>query len=581
MDSRAFLSGAGLAAIMLIASRAAGATPQSCVTDAVGLDSAGLQPPGPTNLGYRNSLSADGRHVVFTSYSPLVPQDTDSIRDAYVRDRQSGVVELVSVSSLGVKGLAFSGAGDISPDARFVTVNSDAWNLVAGDTNNHEDVFLRDRSSGQTWRASVGDNGQQGNQGGIGGPLSADGRFVAFWSFSTNFVPGDTNNTMDVFLYDHVLGTSKCLTVGLSGGTGNGISGYPVMSADGGFVAFGSAASNLVSGDTNGIDDAFLYDRTTNILSIVSLTSTGELGDAPSGPWAISADGRYVVFESSGSNFVPGDTNNQADLFLRDRTLSTTTRISVSSTGMQADSESHNGRISANGRFIAFESYAGNLVPGPKGWKIFVHDVWLHTTTLVSQSTTGVYPNNQCLRPSISPDGTCVAFNSDANNLIQGGDTNSFTTDVMVRECSYPGALTYCVPKTSSIGCIPAINGAGTASLSSALPFDVHADGVINRKNGLLTYSVSGQTLVPFGGGALCVAPPLKRSPLLASGGSLPPAWDCSGSFHFDFNAWIQSGIDPVLVQGQMVWAQYWYRDPGFAAPDNVGLTDAVEFTIE
>ncbi|MCC6409201.1 MAG: hypothetical protein IT453_18730 [Planctomycetes bacterium] len=510
-----------------------------------------------------------------------MPQDTDSIYDVYVRDRVNGIVELISVSSSGVKGQAFSSAGDISPDGRFVTFTSDATNLISNDTNNSPDSFVRDRLGGQTWRVSVGDNGQQGNQGGVGGSISADGRFVAFWSSSTNLGPPDANGANDTFVFDRLAGKSECVSVTPLGSTGNGGSGSTVMSSDGNYVAFGSTASDLVAGDSNGTGDAFVYERATKKLSIVSLTSTGAAGNGSAGPWAISADGRYVVFESTGSNFVPGDTNNQPDLFLRDRTLSTTTRISVSSAGMQADSESHNGRISANGRFIAFESYAGNLVPGPKGWKIFVHDAWLHTTTLVSQSTTGVYPNNQCLRPSISPDGTCVAFDSDANNLIQGGDTNSFTTDVMVRECPPSGAFTYCVPKTSSIGCIPAINGAGTASSSSALPFDVHANGVINRKNGLLTYSVSGQTLVPFGGGALCVAPPLKRSPLLASGGSLPPAWDCSGSFHFDFNAHIQSGVDPALVQGQMVWAQYWYRDPGFSAPDNIGLTDAVEFTIE
>ncbi|MCC6545513.1 MAG: hypothetical protein IT392_13635, partial [Nitrospirae bacterium] len=529
------------------------ASPQSCSTMVVSYDDAGVQAAWPSRTGYRNCLSTDGRLIAFSSQWSLMAADGDTISDVYVRDRAVQTLELVSVSSSAIKGNAASTCGDITPDGRYVSFSSDAFNLVTPDTNGAPDVFVRDRITGQTRRVSVGDVGQQGSAGGgsFGGSMSADGRFVVFWSFATNLTPGDTNNTSDVFLYDQTLGTAVCLSAGLGSGTGNAISGDPVISADGRCVAFGSSASNLVVGDANGFSDGFVYDRLSGSLSILTLTNGGGSSNSHSGVDCISADGRFVGFVSGATNLVTGDTNNRPDVFVRDRTLGTTSRVSVSSSGVQGDLESSRARISANGRFIAFESAAKNFFVGDgNGWDIFIHDAWLHTTTLVSQSTTGVHANNQCLRPSISPDGTCVAFDSDANNLIQGGDTNSFTTDVMVRECPPAGAFTYCVPKTSSIGCIPAINGAGTASSSSALPFDVHANGVINRKNGLLTYSVSGQTLVPFGGGALCVAPPLKRSPLLASGGSLPPAWDCSGSFHFDFNAHIQSGVDPALVQG-------------------------------
>jgi len=288
------------------------------------------------------------------------------------------------------------------------------------------------------------------------------------------------------------------------------------------------------------------------------------------------------VFGSGASNYVANDTNGATDIFVRDRFLGTTTRVSLGSGGVQGDATSSNARISANGRFIAFESAAKTFFQGDNnGWDIFVHDQWLHTTTLVSQSTSGVHANNQCLRPSISPDGTCVAFNSDANNLITGGDTNGFSTDVMVRECPPAGAFPYCVSKQNSLGCVPAINGAGMASSTSGFPFDIQANGVLNNKYGLLMYSVTGQALMSFGGGFLCVQPPLKRCPTIHSGGTPPPTWDCTGELHFDFNARIQSGIDPALTSGQQVWAQYWYRDPGYAAPDNIGLTDALEFTIE
>ncbi|MCK6445430.1 MAG: hypothetical protein L6Q99_03480 [Planctomycetes bacterium] len=500
----------------------------------------------------------------------------------YIRDRLNQTVELLSISSSGSKGNAASGGPDISPDGRFVCFSSDATNLVANDTNFLSDVFMRDRGTGQTWRVSVGKNGQQGNHNSFGASMSADGRFVAFWSFATNLTPGDGNNTSDIFLYDHSTGTSTCVSASINGGTGNGISGSPVISADGRYVAFGGSASDLVPSDTNGVADAFVYDRLNNATEVVSITNGGVQANGHSGAWAISADGRFVVVGSSATNLVAGDTNGSTDIFVRDRVLGTMIRASVSSSGVQGDFDSENARTSANGRFVVFESSAKNFFPGDNNnWDIFVHDTWLHTTTLVSQSTSGVHANDQCLRPSISPDGTCIAFDSDANNLIEGGDTNNFTTDVMVRECTYPGAFTYCVAKQSSIGCLAAINGAGTASSTSTLPFDLYANGVISRKNGLLTYSVSGQTQTLFAGGILCIAPPFKRSPVLNSGGTPPPTWDCTGSFHFDFNAHIQSGSDPTLVQGQTVWAQYWFRDPGYPAPNDVGLSDALEFTIQ
>lgn len=572
-----------VSATSAVASFVARSSPaQTCSTTVVSLDEAGVQAAWPSFTGYRNCLSSDGRLAAFSSQWSLMAIDGDTILDVYVRDRVGGALELLSVSSSGLKGNAASSCGDITPDGRHVSFSSDAFNLIAGDNNGASDVFVRDRLTGTTRRVSVGTSGQQGNQESFGGAMSADGRLVAFWSFATNLVPGDANGTSDVFLYDHATGVSKCLTLSVAGFTGNAISTIPVTSADGLWVGFSSDASDLVPGDTNGSTDAFIYECATGQVTIASLTSAGAQGNSNSGAYGISADGRFVAIGSGASNLVPGDTNNRADVFVRDRVLGTTIRVSVSSAGIQGDLDSVNSRMSANGRFVAFESSAKNFFPGDNnGWDIFVHDTWLHTTTLVSQSTSGVHANNQCLRPSISPDGTCVAFDSDANNLIDSADTNNFTKDVMVRECTYAGAFTYCVPKTSSIGCLSAINGAGTASSTSPLPFDVYANGVINRKNGLLTYGVTGQAMTLFGGGILCVAPPFKRSPVLNSGGTPPPTWDCTGSFHFDFNAHIQSGVDPSLVQGQTVWAQYWFRDPGFAAPNDIGLSDALEFTIQ
>lgn len=138
---------------------------------------------------------------------------------------------------------------------------------------------------------------------------------------------------------------------------------------------------------------------------------------------------------------------------------------------------------------------------------------------------------------------------------------------------------TYCTAKTNSLGCTPQIASFGTASASAPAGFHVYATNVLNRTPGLLVYGTSGRATTPFGGGTLCVAGPLRRTPVQNSGGSLVGV-DCSGTYHLDFASWIAAGNDPSLVAGVTVRAQYYSRDTGFAAPNNVGLTNAIEFTL-
>lgn len=552
---------------------------QSCSTTVESISDAGLQSTGHSLTGYRYCLSTDGRYVAFTTNGQLIAADTDLLDDAHVRDRVAGMTELISMSSAGTKGNNRSTAAEVTPNGQFVTFASYADNLVATDLNGRRDVFLRDRSAGLTILASVGDQGQQGDRDSVGGALSADGRYIAFWSASTNLVAGDTNGLDDVFVYDATTGTSTCISRNSAGQPAGG--NFPVISQDARYVAFFVNSAYGTCGPA-AFGNSIRVDRVTGAVDCLNLRPDGTPSVWDCFVTGLSADGRYAAFESSANDLVVGDTNNKSDVFVRDLLLGVTQRVSVSNTGVQGNNTSSNARISANGRFVAFETVASNLVAGANGgWRIVMRDRWTNKTILVSQSTSGAFANDQCIRPSISPDGTCVAFDSSATTLLDGGDMNGFTNDVLVRECVPSGAFSYCVPKSSSIACVPAINGAGTASASSSLPFDVYAGGVINRKFGLLTYSVTGQTLIPFGGGTLCIAPPFKRSPVLNSAGTPPPTWDCTGSFHYDFNAHIQGGVDPALVQGQMVWTQYWYRDPGFTAPDNIGLTDALEFTIE
>src|SRR5438445_496038 len=213
----------------------------------------------------------------------------------------------VSVASDGTEGNDVSLGSALSADGRFVAFDSAATDLVAGDTNGVSDVFVHDRQTGTTERVSVASDGTQGNDASFYSALSADGRFVAFDSDATNLVAGDTNGTTDVFVHDRQTGTTERVSVASGGGTqGNGKSGgffaFPALSADGRFVAFQSDAPNLVAGDTNGTTDVFVHDRQTGTTERVSVASGGSQGNGCSAGPVLSADGRFVAFHRPATN---------------------------------------------------------------------------------------------------------------------------------------------------------------------------------------------------------------------------------------------------------------------------------------
>ena len=250
-----------LPARLALAALLAAGEARAQVTVRVSIDSAGLQ---ANQFSQFPELSADGRYVVFGSYATnLVAGDTNGVADVFVRDRVAGTTERVSVSSAGVQGNVNSlDSTSISPDGRFVAFGSIASTLVAGDTNGGYDVFLRDRQLGTTERVSVQTGGAQALGGSLAGWTSADGRHVAFRSSADNLVAGDTNFSEDVFVRDRVLGVTERVNVGPGGLQANGSTfERPTISADGRFVAFASSASNLVPNDTNGRADIFVRDR--------------------------------------------------------------------------------------------------------------------------------------------------------------------------------------------------------------------------------------------------------------------------------------------------------------------------------
>jgi parallel beta-helix repeat protein len=432
-------------------------------------------------------VSADGRYVVFTSSaSDLVTSDNNGTGvsvggggvtvitspisdnngnvDVFERDLLLGTTTLVSVDSAGTA----SGSGDsddprVSADGRFVLFESSAPDLVAGYDPSASTgfgpgvrgigLFVHDMQSGVTELVSV-------NSAGAGGPfirydnghnynISADGRFVVFNSPYAGFVASDNNLADDVFVRDLVAHTTSLVSVSRDGASTGNLGSYdPVICADGRFVAFVSAASNLVTNDNNdynGGADIYVRDLQTGLTTVVTVNQIGDAsGSGPesgqsyvAGQFAISSVGRYVVFSSLAPNLVANDNNDRQDVFERDLLLGTTTLVSVTSAGTgSANQDSFMPRVSSDGRFVAFDSDAGDLVADGTSrgvGDVFVRDVIGGTTTLVSVNQTGTGDSNDgSTLEGLSADGRFVAFISDANDFV-AHDSNG-RADIFVRD---------------------------------------------------------------------------------------------------------------------------------------------------
>ncbi len=435
-----------LLALVLVASPSANAS--AGTTERVSVDSAGNQGTGGESRA--PVISADGRFVAFaSSASNLVAGDTNGVKDVFVHDRQTSATTRVSVDSEGNQGNDYSGEWgvDMSSDGRFVAFSSNASNLVPGDTNGAKDVFLRDRLMGVTELVSVNSASGQGNATSHRPAVSADGRFVAFESYASNLASGDANGVADIFVRDRQTGATTMVSVDSFGAQGDSFSERPDISGDGRYVAFESAASNLVSGDANGEWDVFVHDRDSDADAVfdepgavstvlVNVDSSGNqgTGGASSLP-AISADGRFIAFTSGAFNLVPWDSNGSADVFVRDRLMGTTEVVSVDSFGCQGNRSSATiPALNGDGRFVAFRSWASNLVQeDDNNWSdIFLHDRQTAATAMVSVDNSGAQGGGSSNLPSIDASGQLIAFESSASNLVPG-DTNS-TVDVFVHD---------------------------------------------------------------------------------------------------------------------------------------------------
>jgi hypothetical protein len=408
---------------------------------------------GNGTFSYNGTLNANGRFVAFISNSSdLVANDTNGTYDVFVRDLKTGTTALASINSEGTDSgndLSTSSLNSppaMSADGRFVAFESYASDLVANDTNNTIDVFVRDLKTGTTALVSVNYSGTASSRAGSTYPvISADGRFVAFQSNSVDLVTNDTGNISgDVFIRDLKAGTTSLVSVNKTGtASGNDGAKSPSISANGRFVAFTSNASDLVENDNNIFYDVFVRDLKTGTTTLASInragTAGGNSGASENAP-VLSPNGRFVAFTSYSSNLVANvDDNNAEDVFVRDLKTGTTLLASVNRAGRTGNGGLLTLSLSipalnANGRFVAFTSSSSDLVANDTNgtYDVFVRDFKTGITRLASINNAGTNSGNDLSYQAVlSPDGRFIAFTSNANNLVEN-DTND-ANDIFIR----------------------------------------------------------------------------------------------------------------------------------------------------
>jgi Tol biopolymer transport system component len=428
-------------------------------TSLVSVIASGVQAAGDSNLRHGGgTLSADGRFVVFHSFRPsLVRNDRNGVADVFLRDVERGETRLVSAAFDGSTANSYSADASISADGRHVAFFSPASDLVSDDRNASGDIFVWNRETGVRELASVASSGAQANDESLESAISADGRYVAFTSFASNLSRNDTNARSDVFLRDRQAGYTERVSVASDGDQADGYSWQPSVSADGRFVAFYSTASNLVPNDHGDLSDVFVRDRQTRQTRRISVAADGTAANDYSVQPVLSGNGRYVAFVSAADNLASGDTNDLIDVFVKDLQTNSVERVSMSSSGTQGNGGSYEPALSADGRYVVFESFASNLVPGDtnRSYDVFVHDRETHTTSRVSSAVNGVQADDANWTPSVSADGRYVAFRSDATNLAPNDGNRS--SDVYVKDLGPrdDGPVTFTIkPATLEFGAL-------------------------------------------------------------------------------------------------------------------------------
>ncbi len=389
-----------------------------------------------TDLSLAPTIDDFGRYIAFESYAPNLveaPELTPRFKSIFRTDRNTGLTVLVSVAPGLVAPDGDSYNSSISGNGLTVAFESRATNLITNDSNGREDIFYSQVATSLITRVSISTNGVQANNTSFEPSISQDASLIAFGSYATNLIDGftDNNNRTDLFVRDISKLTTTRITNGLSNAQANGDSFAPAVSKNTSgryYVAFESRATNLVVGDTNNAYDIFVYDSNPSGSPTISRVSVGVGGAQANGSSygaTISNDGRYVAFYSTASNLVSGDTNNQWDVFVHDRSTGVTSIVSKTSSGTLGNALSWYPDISGAGNFITYYSLASNFSSNDtnQAFDVFLYDRLTGVTKLLSTGLSGP-ANDSSQDPVLSGDGKQIAYWSFATNLIPS-DTNN------------------------------------------------------------------------------------------------------------------------------------------------------------
>ncbi|MCB9112600.1 MAG: PD40 domain-containing protein [Anaerolineales bacterium] len=432
---------------------------------------------GSNAISYRGQISANGRFAVFESEGTnLVPNDINGVSDVFMRDLQLGTIVRVSVDAAGLEADGGGGNPSISADGHFVAFESGATNLLPGDMNGFSDIYVKDTVTGIVSRASLTSTGGEPNNEAINASISGDGRFVVFDSEADNLVPNDTNGAGDIFVRDMQLGTTTGVTVS---GNAGGFDGS--ISLDGRFVVFNSRSTNFVPDDTNGVADVFVYSIQTGQIVRASVNSSGVQGGFSSTEPSISGDGRYVTFSTSSDDFTTVDTYGYTQLYVRDMQAGTTLLVSYKD-GYAMVGESDSSVISADGRYIAFSfDDKGDGMPRRD---LYIAD---RTTNQMYLAVPGHDSSgmDSPILPSISGDGRFLLFATSFAHVPE--DTNG-ERDIYVREMSYQADTP------------PTIVSIQHSCSSNCSPADQHVDFLVRFSEDVTGVEV-GDFVLTIGGG--------------------------------------------------------------------------------
>ncbi|HLL15727.1 MAG TPA: Calx-beta domain-containing protein [Pyrinomonadaceae bacterium] len=547
------------------------------------------------------SVSADGRFVAFEGGATDLIVSVSGL-NIFVRDLKLGTTALVSVNRLG------TGAGNrestnpsISADGRYVAFQSAASDLVPNDTNGREDIFVRDLHAGTTAIASVNQSGVPGNANSFSPFISANGRVVIFQSAASNLSANDANQAEDIFAYDSQVGHAVLVSLNRAGaGAGNKRSMFPTVpgtsqarrgrrfiSDDGRFAVFVSHASDLVdiqdSNDVTGSfndSDVFVRDLVLGVTKLVSVNRAGNgTGDLASADPSISADGGAVAFVSVSRNLVTPDKTfgYTPDVYLRNLVAGTTTLVSVNLSGQYGNSHSDNAVISGDGRHVAFESNASDLVAtdtnpgstfggGGNVRDIFVRDTQSGVTTLVSINHAGTdSANDLSYEATISSDGRFVAFLSGARNLVSTVTKLNNSSDVFLRDLQTGRTIMQSVtPEGGDTGdnsYVPLVSAGGRIVVFESRSNDLVAgddntahDLFAAATGGVVGFSMNNYTVAETGGAAMITvsrasgagAQSVYYTTTKGSAASGSDYAAASGTLHFADGETIRTFIVPV-----------------------------------